>query len=104
MAKWGWGLGCTELGPVDHADVWHTRLFDGSEWVREYVDFVDEEKGVYRVLVTDPPGQTAPQDRRAGSPAPVFEMDEDAGRVVREMRHAKAGLKVFRTSEEAAQS
>lgn len=96
MARWGWGLGATDLGPVDHADEWPTRLYDGNEPVREWVDFVDEEKGVYRVLVTDPPGQ--PFDPDGGArPGPVFKVEGD--RVVREMRRAKVGLKVFKTGE-----
>lgn len=95
MARWGWGDGAKSMGLVDHADVWGACLFDGSEMIVDHVDFVDEEAGVYRVLVTDPPGQP-PGGRAAGRP-PVNYLCKD-GDVVRQIKRAKVGLKVVRAA------
>jgi hypothetical protein len=93
MAKWGWGRGAEDFR-VDHKDVMGTTIYVGDTPLIDHIDYVDEEAGEYRVLVTDPPGQPAGPDRKAGDPATRWKFDHDKCDIVREMRKALGKLRV----------
>lgn len=100
MARWGWGRGAKECGPVDRIDEYPARVFDESGEIHDWIDFVDEEKGVYRVLVReDPDDRPTPglPSPRACSPWKVVN-DE----IVTQMKKAKGKLRVFLVGESSS--
>lgn len=99
MARWAWGGG-SELGRIDHYDVRDVRIFDGDEEILDWVDFVDEDAGIARVMVTDPPG-IRPTRTASGKVMPDKRWKFNArGDVVREMLTARSGrFRVVLTGE-----